>query len=302
MSESGLDFFGVIKSFAERGIENQIIAPNDYVGADGLLICGRCGERRQSFQKFLNPTADNPENETELKVAIMCKCERDEKARREQEEQNLKDMERIAKLRKTSLMDEKFLDATFDNFRTNQYNAKALKICKRYATQFDLMVEKNQGLLFGGNVGTGKSFAASCIANYLLDRKVPVVMTSFVKLLDTMMSFKKEDNSIISQLNRAKLLIIDDLGAERGTDTALEKVYNIIDSRYRKRLPMILTTNLTIEEMKAEENIRYTRIYDRIFELCYPLQFAGPSWRKQEAFHRFRDMEKLFEDIGTEEA
>ena len=96
-------------------------------------------------------------------------------------------------------------------------------------------------------------------------------------------------------MNSAKLVIFDDLGAERNTDYALEKIYNIIDSRYRRKLPMLLTTNLTIDEMKDEEDRRYSRIYDRIFETCYSMQFTGPSWRKKEANRRFTEMEKLFD-------
>lgn len=158
------------------------------------------------------------------------------------------------------------------------------------------MLEKNQGLLFWGDVGTGKSFAAACIANYLLERKIPVIMTSFVKLLEVIQASREEEPAILNRLGYAKLVIFDDLGAERGTDYALEKVYNIIDSRYRKSLPMILTTNLTIEEMKRDMDIRYSRIYDRIFEICYPMQFTGPSWRKTEASRRFDEMKKLLEE------
>ena len=111
------------------------------------------------------------------------------------------------------------------------------------------------------------------------------------------MQFGLEDESdIIRKLNRAKLVIFDDLGAERSTDYAIERVYNIVDSRYRSKLPMILTTNLTIEEMKQEEDIRYTRIYDRVFETCYPMQFTGPSLRKKEASRRFNEMEALLSE------
>ena len=91
-------------------------------------------------------------------------------------------------------------------------------------------------------------------------------------------------------------LIIDDLGAERSTDYALEKVYNIVDSRYRAKKPLILTTNLSMDEMKDTADLRYGRIYDRIFELCYPMQFVGPSWRRREATRRFNDMKALLED------
>ena len=126
-------------------------------------------------------------------------------------------------------------------------------------------------------------------------------MTSFVKILEAIQNNKDRESDLISRLNRTRLVIFDDLGAERGTDYALEKVYNIIDERYRKKLPMILTTNLTLDEMKEETDIRYSRIYDRIFECCYPLQFTGPSWRKREASKRFDEIERLLaEGDGNE--
>lgn len=96
-------------------------------------------------------------------------------------------------------------------------------------------------------------------------------------------------------MNSASLVILDDLGAERNTDYALEIVYNVIDSRYRSRKPMIITTNLTLSEMQNPPDIRYSRIYDRIFEVCYPVEFTGKSLRMKEAASRFDDMKSLLE-------
>lgn len=287
---------GFMENIAAKGIKNQVRNPGDYEDEEGLLVCGVCGEQRQKFIDFAAPTEDDPNHTKKLKVATMCRCEREVEERRKREKQNEEDMERIRKLKKASLMDEKLSGATFRNFKPTKYNARNLKLCQRYAEKFDLMLEKNQGLLFWGDVGTGKSFAAACIANYLLERKIPVIMTSFVKLLEVIQASREEEPAILNRLGYAKLVIFDDLGAERGTDYALEKVYNIIDSRYRKSLPMILTTNLTIEEMKRDMDIRYSRIYDRIFEICYPIQFTGPSWRKTEASRRFDEMKKLLEE------
>ena len=59
---------------------------------------------------------------------------------------------------------------------------------------------------------------------------------------------------------------------------------------------MLLTTNLTIDEMKEETDRRYSRIYDRIFEVCYPMQFTGKSWRKKTANQRFQEMEALLSE------
>ena len=99
----------------------------------------------------------------------------------------------------------------------------------------------------------------------------------------------------IDKINNAKLLVIDDLGAERGTDYTLERVYDIIDSRYRSNKPIILTTNLTMEQMKDCEDIRYNRIYDRIFEMCYPVKVTGLSWRKREAASRYAETKRILE-------
>lgn len=289
----GFNPYAIMKTVAANGLRNQTRNDGDYEDENGILICGKCGEPRQRFMLFDDPTDDDPEHKSELKVVTMCRCEREEEEREKRKEEAAKDMEKIQRLRNASLLDEKLRGATFDAFKVTKYNERNLKLCRRYAMKFDQMVEKDQGLIFWGSVGTGKSFAAACIANYLLDRKVPVVMTSFVKLLEVFQSGRDEETSILNRLGYAKLVIFDDLGAERGTDYALEKVYNIVDSRYRKSLPMILTTNLTIEDMKSEVDMRYRRIYDRVFETCYPMQFTGPSWRMKEASRRYKDMEEL---------
>ena len=262
----------------------------DYIDEEGFLCCGKCHTRRQVEIDMpdLSRKPYDPAVTIRRKVPVSCRC-------RAEAQQKEEEITAIRALKKQSLMDERLRGATFATFRTTKENAWNLKLCRRFAEHFDEMLDKNQGLLFYGDVGTGKTFAAACIANYLLERRVPVVMTSFVKLLDSMKGFRDEDESLIVRLNKAKLLIIDDLGAERGTDTALEKVYNIVDSRYRAERPIILTTNLGMEEMKENLDIRYTRTYDRIFEMCYPMQFKGLSWRKGEAARRFNDMKSFME-------
>ncbi len=285
----------VLNGVIRRAVENNPIEEGDYLDSEGFIVCGKCHTRRQVEIEVPDLKSDEPGKKVRVKVPVSCRC-RAEKQREEEElRQKEKEMLAIASLKKQSLMDERLRDACFDNFKQTKDNAYNLKLCQRYARHFDEMLEKNQGLLFYGGVGTGKTFAAACIANHLLNQRVPVVMTSFVKLLETMQGFKEEDGVLISRLNRAKLLIIDDLGAERSTDFALEKVYNIVDSRYRARLPIILTTNLSMAEMKETVDIRYSRIYDRIFELCYPMQFTGPSWRKREASRRFDETRSFLE-------
>lgn len=287
------DPYSMLKTIADRGIANQKVNPGDTYDADGCLTCGVCKRPRQKFIMVAAPTDAEPERKMRMKVTTQCDCE----VAKENAEKRLKEdqdaMEKVMHLRKASLMDAKFKGATFDNFSVTKSNERNLKLCKRYATAFDTMLEKNQGLILWGNVGTGKSFAAACIANYLLDRGVPVIMTSLVKLLELIQGGEEKETDILARLNSAKLVIFDDLGAERNTDYALEKIYNIVDSRYRRQKPMIFTTNLAVAEMQEETDIRYSRIYDRVFEVCYPMQFIGQSWRMKTASRRFDEMEQL---------
>lgn len=293
-SANPYDFFAGI---AARYLKEQKVNPGDTYDSEGLLVCGKCKKRRQTFVMASDPTPDEPDRKRPVKVTTQCDCDKRREFEEKKAAENKAAMERVNRLKDASLMGERFQRAKFENFQITQYNERNLKLCRRYAERFDEMVAKKQSLLFWGNVGTGKSFAAACIANYLLDRGVPVMMTSFVKLLSLIQNGDEKEADIISRLNSAKLVIFDDLGAERNTDYALEKIYNIIDSRYQRELPIIFTTNLTITEMKNETDNRYKRIYDRVFENIYPMQFTGPSWRRKEASRRFEEMEELFKDI-----
>jgi len=282
---------------AQLGLSKQKRDPSDFVDEEGLLCCGFCKERKQTYISAPDPTPEEPDRKVNILAVASCRCEREKDAREQKEKREREDRELIDRLRRGSMMDNKLLSATFDKFKPNKYNDRNYKVCYRYATAFDQMVEKNQGLILWGDVGTGKSFAAACIANYLLDHKVSVVMTSFVRVLEIIQDGGEKETALMDRLSRAKLVIFDDLGAERSTSYALEKVYNLIDDRYSNQRPMILTTNLTMDQMKSEIEPRFSRIYDRIFECCYPIQFTGPSWRRVEAKNRYFEMNKLFEDV-----
>lgn len=264
----------------------------EIIGKDGLLHCSECGERTEELITL--PFTDISGAKNEMKVRVLCACEREQRKKKEIEARKRDEMRAIENLRRLSLIEEKLSNARLSTFVKTEENAKLLRIISNYIANFDRMYADNQGLLLWGSVGTGKSYAAAVIANELLDRKVPVVMTSFIKMLKEVGTF--HDNSgKIEKLNQAKLLIIDDLGAERGTDYSLEMVYDIIDSRYRAKKPIILTTNLTMEQMKSCEDTRYGRIYDRIFEMCYPVKVSGLSWRKREAASRYASTKKILE-------
>lgn len=261
---------------------------DDYIGSDGLLYCGQCNTRKEREIIWLD---GKPK-----KVPVMCKCRAEEEKMKKEQMQKEEEVRSIQRAKISSMMDDTFRTACFANYQIRNGNERHLKVAKKYCIEFSKMYERNQGLLFWGTVGTGKSYTAACIANYLLEANTSVVMTSFVRILQEMQGFDRErEETFTNKLNSVKLLIIDDLGAERSTDYALEKVYGIIDNRYRAKKPLILTTNLTLQQMQDATDIRYARIYDRIFEMCYPMEFSGVSWRKREAAQRYEETRKILE-------
>lgn len=262
--------------------------PDDYIGSDGLLYCGQCNTRKEREIIWFD---GKPK-----KVPVMCKCRAEGERLKKEQMQKEEEMRSIQRAKISSMMDDTFRTACFANYQIRNGNERHLKVAKKYCIEFNKMYERNQGLLFWGTVGTGKSYTAACIANYLLEANTSVVMTSFVRILQEMQGFDREREEVFTnKLNSVKLLIIDDLGAERSTDYALEKVYGIIDNRYRAKKPLILTTNLTLQQMQEATDIRYARIYDRIFEMCYPMEFSGVSWRKREAAQRYEETRKILE-------
>lgn len=259
----------------------------DYVGEDGLIHCGICGKKKQCRVEIVL------QGKKVIRTPpVPCDCRQkviDEAVKRKE---SIERAEKLKLLRSMSLMDKKFENLYFSSLQQTKFNERPLKIARRYVERFDLMYQKCQGMLFYGPPGTGKSYLAAAIANELMEMQKSIIMTSFVKILDK----TAESESLVDSLNQAELLIIDDLGAERETSYALERVYNVIDSRYRANKPMLLTTNLGVDELKNSDNIQYRRVYDRILEICYPVEFTGPSWRRKEAGTRYNEMLKLLEE------
>lgn len=268
----------------------ELICLDNTFRKDGIEYCSKC---REPLEKVVNmPLFDGTGRSEMSKVHLACKCIREEKEKIRQRLEHQERMTEIAKIKNLSLIDDRLRYATLSNYNITSDNERVHRIASNYVKNFDEMLSNSQGLLFWGDVGTGKSYTAAAIANELMEQMHSVVMTSFVKLLQIIESGKSD---VIERVNRATLLVIDDFGVERNTDYALEQVYNIIDSRYRKRKPIIITSNVTINAMKSCSDIRQVRIYDRIFEMCYPVKVDGTSFRKKEAAKKFEEMKQILE-------
>lgn len=248
----------------------------EYTGKDGLQYCTECGEPLE-----MDITLGNEQK----RVRCSCKCKRAEREAQEKREHEAE----IARRRKICFGNSSYRDARFEN----SDDCEAMQIAKKYADNFKEFKAQGKGLLLYGTVGTGKSRAAACIANQLLDEGQSVLMTNFSRLCNELQALFEGRQQYIDSLKRYALLIIDDLGVERSSEFMQEQVFNIIDTRYSSGLPMIITTNLTAEEIKKPSELMRYRIYDRIMEKCHPIKIDGQSRRRQNLKNDFWQTEMM---------
>lgn len=195
----------------------------------------------------------------------------------DEEQHRFQHMMEIAELRKRGIQEENLLNWRFGIAEDSRH----IQMGKRYVNNWERVKAENLGLLFWGDVGTGKSFLAACIANALLDQGIPVLMTNFSRVLNHMGSmYTQERVDFMDSLKGYELLIIDDLGIERDTEYAQELVYSVVDERYKANLPLIVTTNLTVSQMRNPTTTSHARIYSRILEMCTPVCIDGCDRRK----------------------
>ena len=252
------------------GLIHPVLREDEYLNEDNLICCRKCHTPRQKRIDVIGRT---------IEPRCLCKCQQAEQEKREQDRKHQEFLDMVARNRSVGLPDPELRRHTFEN--NLGYNPKQIAMAKQYVQHWEEFKKDSTGLLLWGNVGTGKSFIAGCIANALLDKGVPVIMTNFARLLNKLTDMYAGDrNAYIDSFNRYHLMIIDDLGIERNSEFAREQVFSVIDSRYRSQLPMIVTTNLSLEELKDTTDLSKARIYDRVLERCLPIRVNEQNIRE----------------------
>ena len=125
-----------------------------------------------------------------------------------------------------------------------------LQVCRRYALHF---TEKSGNLLFSGDTGLGKTFLSACIARTAADRGYSVVYETashlFSKLEQAKFNANEENRQAAAKLMECDLLILDDLGTEMPGQFTTAALYGLLNDRILEGKPMIISTNLTVEDM-----------------------------------------------------
>lgn len=158
----------------------------------------------------------------------------------------------------------------------------AVAISKSFVQNFK---KDYHNLFFYGTVGTGKSFLSGCIARELLQSGNSVIYFSASALFETLAHYsfdmKSKDSlyDLYEDLYNCDLLIMDDLGTEITNSFVTSQLFSCLNERYLRRKAVIISTNLSLEELRD----RYSdRIFSRItssFTLC---KLTGPDIRIQK--------------------
>lgn len=242
-----------------------------------IPVCKYCGKPYKKNENILENLPDFIKQQIVYIPDCDCFEKIKEKELEELERQRAKECakNRVKKYKDISIIDEKFKNSTFKNAEMTD---KHMLISKKFAEK---LLEKGvapKGILMYGNVGTGKTFASNCIANYLMEHgRTVLVMNLGLYLNKLKREWAEAEKDVLSYVETCDLLVIDDFGVEKVSEFVIEKTFSLIDERYRTSKPLIITTNLTLKDI---ENKFGARISDRITEMCYPLAVIGESKRK----------------------
>ncbi|MED2022521.1 ATP-binding protein, partial [Bacillus thuringiensis] len=183
---------------------------------------------------------------------------------------------------------ERFKKSTFEAFREREGSVTAGQIAQKYVNEFKKW--NGESLMIWGEPGNGKTHLAAAIANELSKQGFIVVFQSVPELLQRIRSTFNSDNKenetqIMRALLECDLLILDDIGAEKTTEWVEEKLFNVIDGRYRKELPTLYTSNLRPKELQEQVG---KRSYDRMVETSLTIKNEATSYRREIAKQRLQ--------------
>ena len=174
----------------------------------------------------------------------------------------------------------RYENASFDNFTGNDELKKILSN----------VVELKNNVVIWGDVGTGKTHLAYAILNkecekmdiegYLYYRSKDIVYTSIKEIIEEIRALWKDEcrfYNFVDDCKKAKVLIIDEVGVQYGSDSERIELFDIFNDRYNNCLPTIVMSNYSPEKMKSVLGLR---IYDRLFGGAKVFELKGKSHRQ----------------------
>lgn len=259
-------------AMADLSARSGQMEPGDYM-ENGMVHCGKCKEPKQESR----PVHENMRGMLGDAILMYRPCGCDRQRQRENEAKAEADLNRqhVARIRDECIKDARLNDCTFA--ADDQPDSPVGKACRRYVAKWDEMHEKGIGIMFMGEPGGGKTFYAAAIANALIENGVYAYVTTIPDISTRMNAdYGNNREKVLNWIASVPLLILDDYGFERSTSYGMENAYTIINARYTSKRPLIVTTNLTQDEMSNPPDTAHSRIMSRLKEMCVAsLKVAG---------------------------
>lgn len=187
-------------------------------------------------------------------IAYECECK------------SLRESERILEL---SGISEEFKTKTFENFnyKANKEVATAFTTALSYFKKFDSIKEnRRNSILFMGQPGSGKTHLSIAISNKLIQNHISVIYMQYRDVITTLKQTIANDSeryqSEINKYKNAKVLLIDDLFKGSITKSDINIMFEIANHRYLKKLPTIISTEKTFEELLEIDEAVGSRIIE----------------------------------------
>lgn len=251
--------------------------------------CGFCGKELQPIgldYLYVNISEDSIEYER-------CDCNKSkeywkEKDNKEYEIQKRKRLRNIINtIYKKNYVERKLQEKNLENFYFDFSNKYVLDVVKDYINKNKETMQADS-LIIMGKSEVGKTHLAAAIANKLIENNKIVLIDRLTNLLDrireTYENNTKSENELIDFYSNVDMLIIDDLGTEKISNWALEKLYTIIQNRYENRLPIIITTRFNKEGLI--ERFSYSKdpdlvdaIISKLYQMCFGIKLKSMKKR-----------------------
>lgn len=157
------------------------------------------------------------------------------------------------------------------------------QVAPKFWQNFPKWEINNKGLyIWSRTKGSGKTFLACCLAGSIqLKHRKTVKFVSVVEYLQAVKETFKQGPEIPSRITgymNCDLLILDDLGSEKTSDWADQELFRLIDNRMSEGKPLIITSNVPIDELKCDD-----RISDRLMAICISVAMPEVSIRRKKA-------------------
>jgi DNA replication protein DnaC len=191
---------------------------------------------------------------------------------------------RVATLRERSGLSKRMRSYTFDNFEmsVDESVREACQKAMAYVDNWEENREEGRGLYFCGGIGAGKTHLAVAVMNKLMQKeRVPALFVTVPEFLDNLrgayMIPGRDLDEWMDAVKNADLLVLDDLGSEKPTEWVRERLFVIVNHRYREALPTIFTSNVGAQDLFTQLG---ERTASRIVAMC------GESIRIEADDHR----------------